>query len=115
MLSTGFVPPALKSSYKVVPAEIVKEPPVGALGSGSDYTAFLDHVGIASLDMGLNGKGGDGTYHCIDVGRSCTTPRGGGPGGGGFSIPGLNTTTRFWYNLARIDRDGRVLQEKLGR
>jgi N-acetylated-alpha-linked acidic dipeptidase len=45
------------------PAEAVKEPPVGALGSGSDYTAFLDHLGIASLDMGLNGKGGDGTYH----------------------------------------------------
>jgi N-acetylated-alpha-linked acidic dipeptidase len=45
------------------PAEIVKAPPVGALGSGSDYTAFLDHVGIPSLDMGLNGKGGDGTYH----------------------------------------------------
>jgi len=40
-----------------------KTPPVGALGSGSDYTAFLDHVGIASLDMGLNGRGGDGTYH----------------------------------------------------
>jgi N-acetylated-alpha-linked acidic dipeptidase len=44
-------------------AEIIKQPPVGALGSGSDYTAFLDHVGITSLDMGLNGKGGDGTYH----------------------------------------------------
>jgi N-acetylated-alpha-linked acidic dipeptidase len=42
---------------------MVKAPPVGALGSGSDYTAFLDHVGIASMDMGLNGRGGDGTYH----------------------------------------------------
>jgi N-acetylated-alpha-linked acidic dipeptidase len=42
---------------------ILKAPPVGALGSGSDYTAFLDHVGISSLDMGLNGRGGDGTYH----------------------------------------------------
>jgi N-acetylated-alpha-linked acidic dipeptidase len=40
-----------------------KAPPVGALGSGSDYTAFLDHVGITSLDMGLNGRGGDGSYH----------------------------------------------------
>src|SRR5437868_4132124 len=40
-----------------------KAPPVGALGSGSDYTAFLDHAGIASLDFGLNGPGGDGTYH----------------------------------------------------
>jgi N-acetylated-alpha-linked acidic dipeptidase len=39
-------------------------PVVGALGSGSDYTAFLDHVGIASLDMGLNGTG-DGIYHSI--------------------------------------------------
>ena len=41
----------------------VKAPPVGALGSGSDYTAFLDHVGIASIDMGLSGRGGDGSYH----------------------------------------------------
>lgn len=41
----------------------LSEPPVGALGSGSDYTAFLDHLGIASLDMGLSGHGGDGTYH----------------------------------------------------
>ena len=42
---------------------MVKTPPVGALGSGSDYTAFLDHVGVPSMDMGLNGRGGDGTYH----------------------------------------------------
>ena len=40
-----------------------KQPPVGALGSGSDYTAFLDHIGVASMDMGLNGRGGDGSYH----------------------------------------------------
>ena len=40
-------------------------PPVGALGSGSDYTAFLDHVGISAVDMGLNGEGGGGTYHSI--------------------------------------------------
>jgi N-acetylated-alpha-linked acidic dipeptidase len=41
----------------------LEAPPVGALGSGSDYTAFLDHIGVASLDMGLNGRGGDGSYH----------------------------------------------------
>ena len=40
----------------------LKAPVVGALGSGSDYTAFLDHIGVASLDMGLSGTG-DGTYH----------------------------------------------------
>jgi len=42
---------------------LVETPPVGALGSGSDYTAFLDHIGVASIDMGLNGRGGDGSYH----------------------------------------------------
>ena len=42
---------------------MLKLPAVGALGSGSDYTAFLDHVGIPSMDMGLSGRGGDGTYH----------------------------------------------------
>jgi N-acetylated-alpha-linked acidic dipeptidase len=42
---------------------MLKAPPVGALGSGSDYTAFLDHVGIVSMDMGLSGRDGDGTYH----------------------------------------------------
>jgi len=41
----------------------LEAPAVGALGSGSDYTAFLDHIGVASMDMGLNGKGGDGSYH----------------------------------------------------
>jgi N-acetylated-alpha-linked acidic dipeptidase len=43
-------------------APALKEPEVGALGSGSDYTAFLDHIGVASLDMGLAGTG-DGVYH----------------------------------------------------
>jgi N-acetylated-alpha-linked acidic dipeptidase len=42
---------------------MLKTPTVGALGSGSDYTAFLDHVGVASIDMGLNSRGGDGSYH----------------------------------------------------
>jgi N-acetylated-alpha-linked acidic dipeptidase len=54
---------APKQEGQPPPAKTIKTPPVGALGSGSDYTAFLDHVGITSLDMGLNGIGGDGTYH----------------------------------------------------
>ena len=36
-----------------------------ALGSGSDYTAFLDHLGIASLDVRYGGEGGGGSYHSI--------------------------------------------------
>jgi len=38
---------------------------IGALGSGSDFTAFLDHIGIASLDMGFGGEDGGGIYHSI--------------------------------------------------
>jgi N-acetylated-alpha-linked acidic dipeptidase len=38
---------------------------IGALGSGSDYTAFVDHLGIASLNLGFGGEGGGGIYHSI--------------------------------------------------
>jgi N-acetylated-alpha-linked acidic dipeptidase len=33
------------------------------LGSGSDYTPFLQHLGIASLNLGFGGEGGGGSYH----------------------------------------------------
>ena len=38
---------------------------IGALGSGSDYTPFLDFAGIASLDLGFGGESGGGIYHSI--------------------------------------------------
>ncbi|HXD34219.1 MAG TPA: transferrin receptor-like dimerization domain-containing protein [Pyrinomonadaceae bacterium] len=39
---------------------------IGALGSGSDYTVFLDHLGIASLNLGYGGEGDTGgVYHSI--------------------------------------------------
>jgi N-acetylated-alpha-linked acidic dipeptidase len=34
---------------------------IGALGSGSDYTPFLQHLGVPSTDMGFNGD--YGVYH----------------------------------------------------
>ena len=39
--------------------------PVEALGSGSDYTVFLDFLQIASLDVGFGGDGGGGVYHSV--------------------------------------------------
>lgn len=36
---------------------------IGALGSGSDYTPFLQHLGIASMDLGFGGEGNGGEYH----------------------------------------------------
>jgi N-acetylated-alpha-linked acidic dipeptidase len=38
---------------------------IGALGSGSDYTPFLQHAGISSLNIGFGGEDGGGSYHSI--------------------------------------------------
>jgi N-acetylated-alpha-linked acidic dipeptidase len=38
---------------------------IGALGSGSDYTAFLDYLGVASINMGFGGEDGGGIYHSV--------------------------------------------------
>jgi N-acetylated-alpha-linked acidic dipeptidase len=37
--------------------------PLGALGSGSDYTPFLQHLGISSLNSGFTGEDDYGVYH----------------------------------------------------
>jgi N-acetylated-alpha-linked acidic dipeptidase len=49
-------------------AKIVADPghdvPMGPLGSGSDYTAFIGHLGVASINMGFGGEGNSGgVYH----------------------------------------------------
>ena len=38
---------------------------IDALGSGTDYTAFLDHLGIATLDLGYGDEDEGGIYHSI--------------------------------------------------
>jgi N-acetylated-alpha-linked acidic dipeptidase len=38
---------------------------ISALGSGSDYTVFLDNLGVASLNIGYGGEDGGGIYHSI--------------------------------------------------
>ncbi|HXY25020.1 MAG TPA: transferrin receptor-like dimerization domain-containing protein [Candidatus Acidoferrum sp.] len=38
---------------------------IPALGSGSDFTAFLQHDGVASLNFGFGGEDGGGIYHSI--------------------------------------------------
>jgi N-acetylated-alpha-linked acidic dipeptidase len=38
---------------------------VDALGSGSDYTAFIDHLGIATLDLSYVGEVDSGIYHSV--------------------------------------------------
>jgi N-acetylated-alpha-linked acidic dipeptidase len=38
---------------------------LSALGSGSDYTPFLQHLGIASANLGFGGEDAGGSYHSI--------------------------------------------------
>jgi N-acetylated-alpha-linked acidic dipeptidase len=38
---------------------------IGALGSGSDYTPFLQHLGVASLNLGYSGESEGGSYHSV--------------------------------------------------
>jgi N-acetylated-alpha-linked acidic dipeptidase len=38
---------------------------IGALGSGSDFTPFLQHAGVPTLNIGFGGEDGSGIYHSI--------------------------------------------------
>jgi N-acetylated-alpha-linked acidic dipeptidase len=38
---------------------------IPALGSGSDYTVFVDHLGIASVNLGYGGEDEGGQYHSV--------------------------------------------------
>ncbi len=53
--------PAVVSDRHTAPKS--PEARTGDLGSGSDYTPFLQHLGVPSLDIGFNGP--YGVYHAI--------------------------------------------------
>lgn len=38
---------------------------IGAMGSGSDYSSFLQHLGVPALDYGFGGEDAGGEYHSI--------------------------------------------------
>ncbi len=38
---------------------------IAALGSGSDYSSFIDHLGVASLNLGYGGEDEGGIYHSV--------------------------------------------------
>jgi N-acetylated-alpha-linked acidic dipeptidase len=42
-----------------------KELKLGAMGSGSDYSSFIQHAGIPSLNLGFGGEDDGGEYHSI--------------------------------------------------
>jgi N-acetylated-alpha-linked acidic dipeptidase len=54
---------AIGDSKRTPEAQIKSDVPVGDLGSGSDYTAFLQHLGVPSTDMSSSGP--YGVYHSV--------------------------------------------------
>ena len=52
---------AIGDSRRSPNAQVKTDVPVGDLGSGSDYTAFLQHVGVPSTDVSSSGP--YGVYH----------------------------------------------------
>ena len=47
-----------------IAADPAKDLPIEALGSGSDYSAFLQNLGLATLNLGYGGEGSSGgVYH----------------------------------------------------
>jgi N-acetylated-alpha-linked acidic dipeptidase len=58
--STKDMPDAEKQSAEADPALRI-----APLGSGSDYTAFLQHLNVASLNIGYGGEDEGGVYHSI--------------------------------------------------
>ena len=56
------------SGRAVATAKIVADAdhdlPIGALGSGSDYSSFIGHLGLAAINFGFGGEGNSGgVYH----------------------------------------------------
>lgn len=54
---------AIGDSRRTPAAQVKGDVPVGDLGSGSDYTGFLQHLGVPSSDMSSSGP--YGVYHSV--------------------------------------------------
>ena len=54
---------AVVESHRLPAAQVREDVPVGDLGSGSDYTAFLQHLGVPSTDVSSSGS--YGVYHSV--------------------------------------------------
>ncbi len=54
---------AIGDSKRTPAAQVKTDVPVGDLGSGSDYTAFLQHAGVPSTDVSSSGP--YGVYHSV--------------------------------------------------
>ncbi|MBO9684516.1 MAG: M28 family peptidase, partial [Flavisolibacter sp.] len=74
---------------------------IGALGAGSDYSPFIQHMGIASMNLGFGGEDAGGDYHSIYDSYDHYT-RFGDPGFK-YGVALSKTTGRVMMRLANAD------------
>lgn len=74
---------------------------IGALGAGSDYSPFIQHMGIASMNLGFGGEDNGGDYHSIYDSYDHYT-RFGDPGFR-YGVALSKTTGRIMMRLANAD------------
>ena len=66
LLDANIRHPAGSGEEDEAPAAKAEKPfQIGALGAGSDYVAFLDYLGVASMNEGFGGQGKSGIYHSV--------------------------------------------------
>jgi N-acetylated-alpha-linked acidic dipeptidase len=66
ILAAAYTDPKAENAAVVDAAKNGGDLPLAPLGSGSDYTAFLQHLGIASLNLGFGGENESaGSYHSV--------------------------------------------------
>jgi N-acetylated-alpha-linked acidic dipeptidase len=75
-------------------------PSIGTLGSGSDYTVFLDHFGVPSLDFSFGKKATYGQYHSIYDSFSWIDQFGGHCGTPGSSFEIMSFASKIWGIMA---------------
>jgi N-acetylated-alpha-linked acidic dipeptidase len=54
---------AVRSRRRITPESAAPEFRLAPLGSGSDYVPFIDHAGVASMNLGFGGGDSAGVYH----------------------------------------------------
>jgi N-acetylated-alpha-linked acidic dipeptidase len=88
---------------------ILNQPELGILGSGSDYTVFLDHLGIASIDFSFEKEKMYGQYHSIYDSFAWMDAFGGTDGEKGSAFELMAFSAKIWGLLALRLADSALL------
>lgn len=88
---------------------ILNQPEIGVLGSGSDFTVFLDHLGIPSLDFSFKKHTTYGQYHSIYDSFAWIDAYGGVEGHASSSFDIMEFAAKVWGLLALRLADAVIL------